>query len=161
MKQLFCTALLCVCISCIYAQQDFPSVKIKSLSGADVNFSTLIKETKDTAIIISFWATWCMPCNLELDNINDQYEDRQAEKPFKLYAVSIDDTRTSQRVKPFVTGKGWKFSVFMDENNDLKRALNINDVPQVIVIKNNKVVYQHSGYVSGNEDELFDKIKNL
>lgn len=151
-------------LACLYqtkAQQAFPSITIKSVNGSDVDFSTLISQTKDTAIIVSFWATWCMPCNQELDNINDQYKERQADKPFKLLAISIDDARTVQRVKPFVKGKGWLFDVYLDQNNDLKRALNVNDVPQVIVIKNNKVVYQHTGYVTGNEDEMFDKIKSL
>ena len=151
-------------LACLYqtkAQQAFPSVTIKSVNGSDVDFSALINQTKDTAIIVSFWATWCMPCNQELDNINDQYKERQADKPFKLLAISIDDARTVQRVKPFVKGKGWLFDVYLDQNNDLKRALNVNDVPQVIVIKNNKVVYQHTGYVTGNEDEMFDKIKSL
>jgi thioredoxin-like negative regulator of GroEL len=161
MKKLVCSLMLLACLYQTKAQQAFPSVTIKSVNGSDVDFSALINQTKDTAIIVSFWATWCMPCNQELDNINDQYKERQADKPFKLLAISIDDARTVQRVKPFVKGKGWLFDVYLDQNNDLKRALNVNDVPQVIVIKNNKVVYQHTGYVTGNEDEMFDKIKSL
>jgi thioredoxin-related protein len=82
-------------------------------------------------------------------------------KPFKLIAVSIDDSRTSQRVKPFVTGKGWQFDVYIDVNSELKRAFNVTDVPCVMLIKNNKVVYQHTGYVAGSEEDLFDKIKSL
>lgn len=142
-----------------HAQENFPAVAIKNLAGKEMNFSKLV--SGDTAVIVSFWATWCVPCVMELDNINDVYADWQKEKPFKLMAVSIDDARTSQRVKPFVKGKGWAFDVYTDVNNDLKRALNITDVPYVLIIKNNRVVYQHTGYVAGNEDELLQKIKNL
>lgn len=144
-----------------HAQENFPSVNVKSASGKTVDFAKLVGDTKDTAVIVSFWATWCVPCIMELDNINDQYASWQAATPFKLLAISIDDTRTSQRVKPFAAGKGWLFDVFLDVNHDLKRALNVNDVPHVLVIKNNKVIYQHTGYVAGNEDELFEKIKAL
>ena len=86
---------------------------------------------------------------------------KQKEKPFKFIAVAIDDSRTAQRVKPFVNGKGWTFDVYLDINSDLKRAFEVNDIPHIIMIKNNKVVYQHTGYVAGGEDELFEKVKSL
>jgi hypothetical protein len=110
---------------------------------------------------MSFWATWCIPCINELEIINDVYEEKQAIKPFKFYGVSVDDTRTSQRVKPFIKGKGWQFNVLMDINSELKRYLNITDVPHVIILKDNKIVYRHTGYISGEEENLFDAIKTL
>jgi hypothetical protein len=76
-----------------------------------------------------------------------------------VFAVSIDDSRTSGRVKPFVKGRGWTFSIFQDINNDLKRALNIPNVPHTLVVKNGKVVYQHDGYLPGNEDELIEIVR--
>lgn len=142
------------------AQNDLPDIKIKSLTGEEFRFNSLGK-VNDTVLIVSLWATWCVPCIQELEAISDQYDERQKETPFKLIAVSIDDSRTTNRVKPFVTGKGWPFDIYLDVNSDLKRALNINDVPHVLVIKNGKIIYQHNGYVAGNEEELFDFIKTL
>jgi thiol-disulfide isomerase/thioredoxin len=162
MKKVLLTVLVWCCyLVSLQAQENFPAVTIKSTSGKEADFSKLMTQSGDTVIIVSFWATWCVPCITELDNINDQYKEWQAAKPFKLVAVSIDDSRTSQRVRPFVKGKGWVFDVYLDVNHDLKRALNINDVPHILVIKNNRVVYQHTGYIAGNEDELFEKIKAL
>jgi thiol-disulfide isomerase/thioredoxin len=162
MKRVFLAIAICsLFLSAVSAQENFPAVTIKSASGKDADFSKLMTQSGDTAIIVSFWATWCVPCITELDNINDQYKEWQAATPFKLLAISIDDSRTSQRVRPFVKGKGWVFDVYIDVNHDLKRALNINDVPHILVIKNNRVVYQHTGYIAGNEDELFAKIKAL
>ena len=142
------------------AQNDLPAVNIRTLSSSEISFKSLGK-TKDTALIISFWATWCVPCIQELEAISEQYEERQKENPFKLLAVSIDDSRTSRRVKPFVTGKGWPFEIYLDENSDLKRALNINDVPHVLIVKNGKILYQHNGYIAGNEEELFEKLNSI
>jgi hypothetical protein len=96
-----------------------------------------------------------------LESINDQYADRQKETPFKVIAISIDDARTSARVKSFVKGKGWTFDIYLDPNSDLKRALNVNEVPHVLIIKNGKIVYQHNGYLPGNEEELFEKLKTI
>jgi cytochrome c biogenesis protein CcmG, thiol:disulfide interchange protein DsbE len=151
--------LLLIC-SMGFGQNDMPDIKLKTLTGDEIRFNTLGKDN-DTILIVSLWATWCVPCIQELEAISDQYEDRQKETPFKLIAVSIDDSRTTQRVKPFVKGKGWPFEIYLDVNSDLKRALNINDVPHILIIKNGKIVYQHNGYVAGNEEELFEKMKTL
>ncbi|HEY5771341.1 MAG TPA: TlpA disulfide reductase family protein [Chitinophagaceae bacterium] len=142
------------------AQNALPDTKIKSLQGNEVIFNSF-GNTRDTAVIISFWATWCIPCIQELNTIHDQYEDRQKETPFRFIAISIDDARTMQKVKPFVAGKGWPYEIYLDVNSDLKRALNIIDVPHILVIKNGKIVYQHNGYVNGNEEELFEMLKKI
>ena len=142
------------------AQNALPDTKIKSLQGNEVMFNSF-GNTRDTAVIISFWATWCIPCIQELNTIHDQYEDRQKETPFRFIAISIDDARTTQKVKPFVAGKGWPYEIYLDVNSDLKRALNIIDVPHILIIKNGKIVYQHNGYVNGNEEELFEILKKI
>ncbi len=155
-------------ITCIFflsfnanSQESFPSIKIKSISGKEVNLSDIALKNKDTLIVVSFWATWCIPCIAELDNINDELIEKQAIKPFKFIGVAVDDSRTSQRVKPFVKGKGWQFDVLIDVNSELKRALNITDIPHVLIIKNNKIVYRHTGYIAGEEDNLFAAIQSL
>jgi cytochrome c biogenesis protein CcmG, thiol:disulfide interchange protein DsbE len=141
------------------AQNNLPTVKVKTLKGSDVSFNTL-SINNDTAIIVSFWATWCIPCITELETMFDEYDVRQKETPFKLVAISVDDSRTVNRVRPFVAGRGWTFDVFLDTNNDLKRALNINNVPHVMIIKNGKIIYQQSGYAPGNEEILYEKLKS-
>ena len=158
MKKIITSFSLVLITTICHGQNDLPGTKIRSLAGAEVLFSSLGMNS-DTAIIISLWATWCIPCIQELEAISEQYEERQKETPFKLIAISVDDSRTTNRVKPFVKGRGWPFEIYLDVNSDLKRALNINDVPHVLIIKSGKIVYQHNGYVAGNEEVLFEKLK--
>jgi thioredoxin-related protein len=50
----------------------------------------------------------------------------------------------------------------MDVNQDFQRALNIVQIPHTFLLdQNGKVVYQHSGYVEGDEFALEEKIKSL
>jgi cytochrome c biogenesis protein CcmG, thiol:disulfide interchange protein DsbE len=142
------------------AQSSLPAVKIKDLKGNDIAFNTLFDPANDTAIIVSFWATWCGPCIKELEAIDENLEDWQKTVPVKVMAISVDDARTASRVKPFVKGKAWSFDIYQDVNNDLKRAFNIPNVPHTLVIKNGKIILQHDGYMPGNEDELIEKIKS-
>jgi len=160
MSRLFFSVVISFLTIYAFGQNELPDVKIKNLNGQEINFKSL-GGGNDTAVVVNLWATWCIPCIQELESINDQYADRQKETPFKIIAVSIDDARTSSRVRSFVKGKGWSFDIYLDANSDLKRALNVIDVPHVLIIKNGKIVYQHNGYLPGNEEELFEKLKTI
>ena len=113
-------------------------------------------------VVITFWATWCKPCIKEHDALNDIYSDWHDETGVKIYAVSIDDSRSTARVKPFVEGKGWEFDILLDVNGDLKRAMNVSNPPHTFLLDGSgKIVYQHSGYVDGSENELYREIKKV
>jgi len=145
--------------SVIFAQDELPKMQIKTLTGDQIDLEDISKD--DQLVIISLWATWCVPCKNELDAISDVYDDWVDETKVKLYAVSVDDSRTVKRVKPLVSGKGWEFDILLDTNSDLKRQLNAPTIPLTLLVKNNKIVYRHSGYTPGAEDELYEKIKEL
>lgn len=143
----------------VSAQNSLPAIKIKSTTGLELAFNQLFPETDSSITVISFWATWCGPCIKEIDAFTEKLEEWQKVLPIKLLGISVDDSRTSHKVKSFVKGRGWDFPIFQDVNNDLKRALNIPNVPHTIVIKSGKILFQTDGYVPGNEDEIVEKIK--
>ena len=159
--------LLTFTISISYAQetketkyQKIPSVEIKTPDGKIINTSNISNNGKP--IIISFWATWCKPCVTELTTIADVYEDWQKETGVLLIAVSIDDARSSSQVKPLVDGKGWSYMVLLDVNNDFKRAMNVNLVPQTFVLNGNgEIVWQHTSFSPGSELSLIDIVKKV
>lgn len=59
----------------LFGQNELPDVTVKSLSGKEVNFNTISK-IKDTSLVISFWATWCIPCITEMEVLHEQYEEK-------------------------------------------------------------------------------------
>ena len=142
----------------INAQNALPDVQLTNLDGKSVSIQEM---SKDKVLVYSFWATWCVPCINELDAIAEEYEDLQDDFDFELVAISIDDARGKSRVKPMVNGKGWEYEILLDTNQKLKRALNISSVPYVIIVKNGKIVYTHSGYTPGSEEELYEKFQSF
>lgn len=140
-------------------QNEVPTVTLTTMEGDNTNLQEL---SKDGGVkIVSLWATWCVPCLKELDAINEVYEDWQEETNVELIAVSIDDSRTVKRVKPLINGKAWDYTIVLDTNNDLKRALGAATVPLTLVIKNGKILYRHSGYNPGAEMELYEKVQEF
>tara|TARA_R110002096_G_scaffold431885_1_gene647597 strand:+ start:20 stop:529 length:510 start_codon:yes stop_codon:yes gene_type:complete len=142
------------------AQDKIPAIKIKDLKGNTVDASSFDNDGKP--IIISFWATWCKPCIRELNAINDQYADWVDETGVKLIAISIDDTRLSSKVRPFVSSQGWEYDVYLDENSELKRALGVNNIPHTFLLNGKgEIVWQHNGYFPGDEDHLYELVEKL
>jgi thiol-disulfide isomerase/thioredoxin len=144
----------------VFSQKELPSVSITTLDNKSVNVKTDFNE-KDKIYIYSFWATWCTPCIAELEAISEQYEDWKKELNVELIAVSIDDARTQKRVKPLLNGKDWTYTILLDSNQDLKRALSIVNVPYSVIVKNQKIVKILNGYTQGSEEELHEVLKSL
>ena len=133
-----------------------PAVKLKTLSGKSVDISQMKNSGKP--IIISFWATWCKPCKVELNTIAEEYDDWIDETGVQLIAVSIDDARSTGRVEPYVNAQGWDYEVLLDPNGDLKRAMNVNNIPHTFLIKNGAIVWDHNNYSPGDEKELYKEV---
>ena len=163
MKKLILTLAAVLMTCCMMAQtaKTLPeNVDVKTVDGRTVQTSVIANDGKP--MIISFWATWCKPCNKELDAISEVYEEWKEETGVKLVAVSIDDVKSSSRVKPWVDGKGWEYEVYLDANQEFKRAMNVINVPHTFLVNGKgKIVWEHTSYVEGSEEELYELVKKL
>ena len=63
-------------------------------------------------------------------------------------------------MKPHVDGNAWEYEVYLDQNQDFKRAMNVVNVPHTFVINGKgEIVWQHTSFVEGSEEELLDVVK--
>jgi cytochrome c biogenesis protein CcmG, thiol:disulfide interchange protein DsbE len=137
-----------------------PVVTIKTIDN--VSFSTTEIKNNGKPVVLIFWKSCCSPNIKMLDAINEVYSEWQEETGVMVYAVSIDDPRTMDKIKPLVNGKAWDFTVLLDVNSDFKRAMNVNATPHVFVLNgNNEIIWQKTSYNPGDEDEIFKIIKSL
>lgn len=159
MKKFILAAFLMLTVHCAMAQM--PNVKIENGKGEIIETTSLVDGK--TPMIISFWSTTCKPCIRELNTINDLMDEWKENIDFRVIAVSIDDSRSASKAKSMAEGFGWEnFTVLYDKNQEFKRAMNVNLVPQVYVMDGTgKIVYSHTGYTPGGENELYDVIEKL
>ncbi len=157
--RLFAIALLILSGS-IRTSAQLPGVTVKDLSGRSVQTDTLSNGGRP--LIIDFFATWCKPCNRELDAISEVYDEWREETGVRLIAVSIDQAQNVHKVKPLVDNHGWEYDVLIDASGDFKRALGIQMIPYVLIVDGQgNIAYKHNGYTDGAEQELIAKVREL
>lgn len=160
MKANKCILLALLLMTSIAAHAQLPSVQLKDLKGKTINTALLSNDGKP--FIISFFATWCKPCNRELSAIHEVYADWQEETGVKVYIVSIDQAQNINKVKPLVDGEGWEYEVLLDPNGDFRRAMGVQTIPHVFIIDGKgKIAESRSGYTDGSEEHLIEKVREL
>lgn len=158
LSKLMSAVALCLVSLGAYAQ--LPSVQLKDLEGKTVNTAELSNNGKP--FVISFFATWCKPCNRELKAIHEQYADWYEETGMKVIAVSIDQAQNINKVKPMVDGEGWEYEVLLDPNSEFRRAMGVQMIPHVFIIDGKgKIAESRSGYTDGAESHLIEKVREL
>lgn len=137
-----------------------PSVKVENMKGESFDTKTLMEAGKP--MIVSFWSTSCKPCIRELDAIYDALPDWKEVVDFDVVAVSTDDSRLLAKARSFAEGRGWgeDYILLFDKNQDFMRAMNVSQVPHVFVFDaKGKIIYSHTSYLPGNENELLEALK--
>lgn len=158
MKKLVAVLLLFAAVFAASGQQ-IPAVQLQDASGKAVTTASLVDHK--TPFVVSIWMTTCKPCLKELDTLAEELPDWDASFPLRIYAVSMDDSRSQKRAVAMAQGRDWDgITALFDVNADLRRALNVSSVPQVFVYdKEGNLFYTHIGYRPGDEQELLKQVK--
>lgn len=140
------------------AQKKFPENTFKNLDGKAIKITDVLN--KNGLTVVSFWATWCKPCLMELGNIHKVYPQWQKETGVKIAAISMDDPQNASKVGPFMNKKGWKYDVFLDSEGNLAKAMGIQNIPQTYLLnEKGEIIWEHNSYTNGDEKELYEVIK--
>jgi len=155
---LFAVAILSLAGGAIAQEKKAPDFKLADLDGKTVRFSELNREKP---VLVSFWATWCVPCPQEMQHLQ-RFHERYAKDGLNILGISIDGTKTVSKVKPFVKGRGFTFPVLLDTNNDVMRLYQVSSVPSVCLIKpGGSLSFHHTGYKPGDEVGLEREIRSV
>ena len=93
------------------------NIKLKTVDASDIN-NQIKKHKGSKAVLINFWATYCVPCIEEFPMIVDLSK-KYSEKGMQIYFVSADWLDRKKEVRDFLLEKDVKgLSFIKEEGND-------------------------------------------
>jgi len=128
----------------------FPGIDVYSLEGSRVSARDILRN--DLPVVIVFWNSDDRNSLDQLRMVNEEYESGLKGKNVKIVGICTDYSGSFERIRPLVYGIGLDFEVYIDKNNDLKRAMNVTDIPCTILINAARDVYKYSGYCANVGD---------
>lgn len=138
------------------AADNAPDFTLRDLNKQEVTLS----ELEGNVVLINFWATWCVPCMVEMPYIEELYTTHK-DDGFVVLAISADDARSSSKVKPTVKSKGWSFPVLLDTQTKVVAQYNPQKtLPYSVLISDTgEKIWEHPGYTAGDEEEMKHKVE--
>lgn len=99
----------------------------------DAAHSLNLTDFNGRAVILNFWATWCVPCRQEMRSL-DRLQAKLGGPRFQVVAVSIDKQGATV-VQPFYRELGLRsLSIYLDPSAKAPSVLGIEGVPATLLI---------------------------
>lgn len=129
-----------------------PEFQLKSSVYGDVSSANL----KGKVVLVSLFATWCGPCQIELAEVQKtlwpKYKDN---KNFVMLVIGRE--HTDEQLKEYNARKKFTFPLYPDPKREVFSLFAGKSIPRAYLInKKGEVIYTSVGY----EKEEFDKLMN-
>lgn len=95
--------------------------------------------------VIILWASWCIPCKLELSRFNNAIQNGDILKK-DFYAVNFNESQSV--IRRTIAKRGHIFNVFTDLGNNIAKKIGIKSVPTLIFLNKNNEIYHYSTGIS-------------
>jgi cytochrome c biogenesis protein CcmG, thiol:disulfide interchange protein DsbE len=113
-----------------------PDFRVYDLGSGDS--ISLRAHYKGTVTLINIWATYCVPCKVEMPSMQRLY-DSLGSKGFKIAAVSIDPDGP-QVVRKFTTDLRLNFDILQDQSGGIQQLYQTTGVPESFLVDKNGLI---------------------
>lgn len=108
---------------------------LRNLKGKKVSLS----EFRGKTVVLSFWATWCLPCKAELPVIQKIYaQDRDK----NVVVLTVDD-ESRVTIRDFLKKHHYDFMALVDHKRALFKEFAVHFIPAVFVINDEGIIVRH------------------
>ena len=133
-----------------------PQFTLRNLEGNQVSLNSL----KGQVVVLNFWATWCVPCRIEMPAFENLYR-RYRSQGVTVLGVSLDKGG-DEKVKKFVEEYQLSFPILMDSDGKAEKLYPSVSIPFTFVIdKAGRIVARVDGAKNWESKETFSAIEYL
>ena len=133
-----------------------PDFSLRNLKG---NYQSL-DSFSGQVVVLNFWATWCVPCRVEMPSFEKLYR-RYRSEGVTVLAVTLDKN-SEQNIKSFVEEYELSFPVLLDEEGKVERLYPSMTIPFTYVIdRDGRIVARVDGAKNWESNETFEAIEYL
>ncbi len=104
-----------------------PAFEKTTLDGQPLKIDTELGHP----LVINFWATWCIPCIIEMPLLE---EASQANQNTGLLILGIDAGEDRPQVSGWIAENGISFPIVIDEDGSLERRYGVRGYPTTFFI---------------------------
>lgn len=113
-----------------------PDYRVMDLATGD---SVGLRERyKGHVTLVNIWATWCVPCRVEMPAMQRLY-DSLSPRGFRIAAVSIDQ-EGPEVVRDFAASLKLTFDILQDRRGDIQQAYQTTGVPESFLLDTNGII---------------------
>lgn len=129
-----------------------PDFTLPTLDGAEVNLS----QFGGMAVLINFWASWCLPCREEMPELVRSYESHKADGLIIL-GVNLTYSDTLPDVQAFADEFNVTFPVILDKDGAVaERLYRIPGVPTSIFVNRDGTIERiHVGIMTPRQIDQY------
>lgn len=112
------------------------SSRMVGLEAPDFTLSTpdgrtyRLSELRGKVVVVNFWATWCLPCKVEIPILKSLHSELENDG---LVILGLTQESAAQ-VMPFVQEHQMNYPILIDDRSEAADAYGIRGYPTVVVI---------------------------
>ena len=112
-----------------------PAFELKTVEGQVVK----LEDMKGKFLILTFWATWCVPCIKEMPEFEKIYQS-SPDKNIKIIAVNFSESK--EKVENYIRGRNLNFPVALDRYGNISGKYKVRHLPVTFIITPDGIIQE-------------------
>lgn len=141
------------------AGEKAPAFRLKDASGKPYS---IVDYRGKNVVFMSFWATWCKPCLLEMPRLEKVFH-KYRERGLSLLYINVDTASGQAKARQIAKRKKLTAPVLYDADSKVMGLYNPKgSVPYAVLIdREGRIQYTHRGFQAGDMEQLEREIEKL